>query len=141
MCSVICGMINHKGLLLKSRYRGKKAVFSTIFTTFFCPPGKVSGTGNQIRPETLLAGMGAGLADPVMLPFAIAAQEKAPVPAPLLTSAHGSLRSGVSRPGRFPSGGFCWAHSFLAASSHSRMEDLPWGSSLRPLLITPFIIP
>ena len=61
------------------------------------------GTGNQICPETLLAGMGAGLAEPVILALAIAAQEKAPVPAPLFASAHGSLRSGVSRPGRFSS--------------------------------------
>ena len=107
MCSVICGMINHKGLVLKSQYRGRKAEFSTVFTTFFCPPGKIPGTGNQIRPETLLAGMGAGLTDPVILPFAIAAQEDTPIPAPLLTPAHDSLRSGVSRPVRFPSGGFC----------------------------------
>lgn len=77
--------------------------------------------------------MGTGLTDPVILPFAIAAQEKAPVPAPLLASAHGSLRSGVSRPVRFPSDGFCWAHSFFAASSRSRIEVFPWGSSRRPL--------
>ena len=141
MCSVICGMINHKGLLIKGLYRGKKAEFSTVFTTFFCPPGKIPGTGNQICPETLLTGMGAGLTDPVILPLAIAAQEKAPIPTPLLASAHGSLRSGVSRPVCFPSGGFCWAHSFFAASSRSRMEGLPWGSSRRPLLITPSIIP
>lgn len=134
-------MINHKGLALKSRYRGNKAAFSTVFATLFCPPGKIPGTGNQIRPETLLAGMGTGFTDPVVLPFAIAAQEKVPIPTPLLASAHGSLRSGVSSPGRFPSGGLCWAHSFFAASSRSRMEGLPWGSSRRPLLITPSIIP
>ena len=131
---------NYKGQVLKSRYRGKKAVFSTVFTTLFCTPGKIPGTGNQIRPETLLTGMGAGLTDPVVLPFAIATQEKAPIPTPLLTPAHGSLRSGVSRPVRFPSGGFCWEHSFFAASSRSRMEGFPWGSSRRPLLITPSII-
>lgn len=141
VCSVICGMINHKGLLIKGRYRGKKAVFLTVFTTFFCPPGKISGTGKQIRPETLLAGMGAGLTDPVILAFAIAAQKKTPIPTPLLTPAHGSLRSAVSRPVRFPSGGFCWAHSFFAASSRSRIEVFPWSSSRRPLLITPSIIP
>lgn len=124
----------------KRRCRGKHGRFSTLITTLFCPPGKILGTGNQIRPETLFAGMGTGLTDPVILPFAIAAQEKTPVPAPLLASAHGSLRSGVSRPGRFPSGGFCWAHSFLAASSRSRIEGFPWGSSRRPLLITPSII-
>jgi len=101
------GMINHKGLLLKSRYTGTKDEFSTLITTLFCTPGKISGTGNQIRPETLLTGMGAGLTDPVVLPFAIATQEKAPIPTPLLTPAHGSLCSGVSRPVRFPSGGFC----------------------------------
>lgn len=135
------GMINHKGLLLKSRYKGKKAVFSTVFTTFFCPPGKIPGTGNQICPETLLAGMGAGLTDPVILALTIATQKKAPIPTPLLTPAHGSLRSGVSRPVRFPSGGFCCAHSFFAASNRSRMEVFPKGSSRRPLLITPSIIP
>ena len=97
------GMINHNGLVLKSRYRGKKADFSTVFTTLFCTPGKIPGTGKQIRPETLLAGMGTGLTDPMILPFAIVAQKKAPVPTPLLTTAHGSLRSGVSRPGRFSS--------------------------------------
>ena len=133
-------MINHKGLHIKSRYKGKKTVFSTVFTTFFCPPGKIPGTGNQLCPETLLAGMGTGLTDPVILPFSITAQEKDPVPAPLLTSAHGSLRSGVSRPVRFPSDGFCWAHSFFAASNRSRMEGFPKGSSRRPLLITPSII-
>lgn len=101
------GMINHKGLVLKSRYRGKKAEFSTFIATLFCPPGKIPGTGNQIRPETLLTGMGTGLTEAVILPFSIAAQEKAPIPTPLLTPAHGSLRSGVSRPVRFPSGGFC----------------------------------
>lgn len=100
-------MINHKVLVLKSRHKGTKARFSTVFTTFFYPPGKIPGTGKQICPETLLTGMGAGLTDPVILPFAIAAQEKAPIPTPLLASAHGSLRSGVSRPVRFPSGGFC----------------------------------
>lgn len=141
MCSVICGMINHKGLLQKSRYRGKKGVFSTVFITLFCTPGKIPGTENQIRPETLLTAMGAGLTDPVVLPLAIATKEKAPIPTPLLTSAHGSLRSGVSRPVRFPSDGFCWAHSFFAASSRSRIEVFPWGSSRRPLLITPSIIP
>jgi len=135
------GMINHKGLALKSRNRGTKDEFSTLITTLFCTPGKISRTGNQIRPETLLAGMGAGLTDPVVLSFAIAAQEKTPIPTPLLTPAHGSLRSGASLPVRFPSGSFCWAHSFFAASSRSRMEVFPWGSSLRPLLITPSIIP
>ena len=107
MCAVICGMINHKGLLIKSRYRGTKAEFSTLIATLFCSPGKVTGASNQTGPETLLATMGTGLTDPVVLPLAIAAKEKAPIPAPLLASAHGSLRSGVSRPERFPSGGFC----------------------------------
>lgn len=134
-------MINHKGLALKSRYRGIKATFSTLITTLFFTPGKISRTGNQIRPETLLARMGTGLTDPVILSLAIAAQKKAPIPAPLLTPAHGPLRSGVSRPGYFSSGVFCWAHSFFAASSRSRMEGLLWGSSRRPLLITPSIIP
>ena len=134
-------MINHKGLALKSRNRGTKDEFSTLITTLFCSPRKVTGTSDQTGLETLLATMGAGFTKPVILAFAIAAQEKAPVPAPLLTSAHGSLRSGVSRPVRFPSDGFCGAHSFFAASSRSRIEVFPWGSSRRPLLITPSIIP
>ena len=100
-------MINHKGLLLKSRYRGTKAGFSTLIATLLGTPGKVTGTSNQTGPETLLATMGTGLTDPVVLPLTIASQKKVPIPAPLLTPAHGSLRSGVSRPERFPSGGFC----------------------------------
>lgn len=117
-----------------------KAEFSTLIATLFCPPRTIPGTGNQIYAEALFAAMGAGLTEPVILPPAIAAQEKAPIPTPLLTPAHGSLHSGVSRLGCFPSEGFCWEHSFFAVSSRSRMEDLPWGSSRRPLLITPSII-
>lgn len=140
MCAVICGMINHKGLLIKSRYRGTKAEFSILIATLFCSSGKIPGTGNQICPETLLATMGAGLTELIILPPAIAAQKKAPIPTPLLTLAHGSLHSEVSRIGCFSSGGFCLAHSFFAASSRSRMEGFPRGSSRRPLLITPSII-
>lgn len=133
-------MINHKGLVLKSRYRGKNAVFSTLIATLFCPPGKIPGTGNQIYAEALFAAMSAGFTEFIILPPAIAAQKKAPIPTPLLTPAHGSLHSEVSRIGCFPSGGFCLAHSFFAASSRPRMEGFPRGSSRRPLLITPSII-
>lgn len=107
MCLVMLGMINHKGLALKNRYRGKKATFSTLITTLFCSPRKVTGTSNQTGLETLLATMDAGLTELIILALAIAAQEKAPIPTPLLTLAHGSLHSEVSRIGCFPSGGFC----------------------------------
>lgn len=140
MCAVICRMINHKGLLIKSRYRGTKSEFSILIATLFCPPGKIPGTGNQIYAEALFAAMSAGFTEFIILPPAIAAQKKAPIPTPLLTPAHGSLHSEVSRIGCFPSGGFCLAHSFFAASSRPRMEGFPRGSSRRPLLITPSII-
>ena len=140
MCSDIPGMINHKGLIRKSRYRGRDCGFSTNIATLFGTPGEITGTGYQSCSETLFAGMGAGFTYPVILPLTIAAQEVAPIPTPLFGVAHRSLRSGTSRSGRFPSVGFCWAHSFLAASSRFRMEGFPRGSSLRPLLITPSII-
>lgn len=133
-------MGNHKGLLTKSRYRGKNSGFLTLFLTVYRALGAVTGTSNNLRLKTLLAVMDTGLTELIILPFSIAAQEEVPIPMPLLAPAHGSLRSGVSRPVRFPSDGFCWAHSFFAASSRSRIEVFPWGSSRRPLLITPSII-
>ena len=141
MRPVLLGTINHKSLVLKSRYRGKKADFSTVFTTLFCPPGKIPGTNYQIHPEALPTLMDACVAELVILPSAITAQEERPFQTPLLASAHRSPCSGTLWSGRFPSEGFCWAHSFFAASSRSRMEGFPWGSSRRPLLITPSIIP
>ena len=140
MCPVICGMINPKGLPVKSRYRGKNGDFSTLILTVYRAFGTVTGTSDNLCPETLLAVVDAGLTELIILPSAVAAQEERPFQTPLLASAHRSPCSGTSRPGRFPSGGFCWAISFFAASSRSRMEGLPWGSSRRPLLITPSII-
>jgi len=135
------GMGNHKGLLIKSRYRGKNVGFSTLIFAVYRAFGEVTGTDNHFRPRTLLALMDAGLAELIILPSAITAQEERPFQTPFLASAHSSPCSGTSRPERFPSGAFCWAISFFAASSRSRIEVLPWGSSRRPLLITPSIIP
>ncbi len=135
------GMGNHKGLLMKSRYRGKNVGFSTLIFTIHRAFGEVTGTDNHFRSGTLLTLMDTGLAELIILPSAVTAQEERPFKTPLLASAHSSPCSGTSRPERFSSGGFCWAISFFAASSRSRIEVLPWGSSRRPLLITPSIIP
>lgn len=135
------GMINHKGLLPKRAYRGRKQRFSTLIFTVYRPLGTVTGTGNHFYPETLLAVVGAGLTELVVLPPAIASQEERPFQTPFLTSAHREPCSGAPFSGCFASGAFRPAHSFFAASSRSRMEGLPWGSSRRPLLITPSIIP
>ena len=134
-------MGNHKGLLMKSRYRGKNCRFSPLIRTVFGSLGEVTGADNDFRLRTLFAATGAGLAERIILPSAVAAQEECPLQTPFFTAAHKSPCSGTSRPGRFSSGCFCWAISFVAASSRSRIEVLPWGSSRRPLLITPSIIP
>ena len=132
---------NHKGLVVKSRYRGRNSRFSTLIHTAFSAFGEVTGTDNHFCLRTLLTRMGAGPAERIILTSAVTAQEERPFQMPLLASAHRSPCSGTSRPGRFPSGCFCWAISFFAASSRSRMDVLPKGSSRRPLLITPSIIP
>lgn len=134
-------MINHKGLLLKRSYRRRNLRYSTFIFTVYRAFGTVTGTDDYSRPDTLLAVMDTAFAQRIVIPPAIAAKEERPFQTPLLASAHRSPCSGTSRPGRFPSGGFCWASSFFAASSRSRMEGLPWSSSRRPLLITPSIIP
>lgn len=134
-------MGNHKGLLMKSRYRGRNSRLSTLIHTAFRAFGEVTGTDNHFCLRTLLAATGAGLTERIILPSAVAAQEECPLQTPFFTAAHKSPCSGTSRPGRFSSGCFCWAISFFAASSRSRIEVLPWGSSRRPLLITPSIIP
>lgn len=135
------GMGNHKGLLLKSRYRGKNRRFSTLIRTVFRSFGEVTGADNDFRLGTLLALVGAGPAERIILPSAVTTQEEPPLQPPFFAAAHKSPCSGTSRPGCFPSGDFCLEHSFFAASSRSRMEDFPWDSSRRPLLITPSIIP
>lgn len=133
-------MINHKGLLPKRAYRGRKQRFSTHILTVCRPLGTVTGTGNHFCRETLFAVIGAGLTELVILPPAVASQKEGPFQTPFLTSAHREPCSGAPFSGCFASGAFRPAHSFFAASSRSRMEGLPWGSSLRPLLITPSII-
>ena len=135
------GMGNHKGLVVKSRYRGKNSRFSTLIHTAFRSFGNVTGTDNHFGLRTLFAATGAGLTERIILTPAVTAQEEAPLQPPFFAAAHISPCSGTSRPGRFPSGCFCWAISFFAASSRSRMDVLPTGSSRRPLLITPSIIP
>ena len=135
------GMGNHKGLIVKSRYRRKNFRFSTLIRTVFRSFGEVTGTDNHFCLGTLLAITDAGLAERIVLPSAIISQEESPLQPPFFTAAHKSPCSGTSRPGCFPSGDFCLEHSFFAASSRSRMEDFPWDSSRRPLLITPSIIP
>ena len=134
-------MINHKGLLPKRAYRGRKQQFLTLIFTVYRPLGTVTGTSYHFCPETLLAVIGAGLTELVILPSAVASQEEGPFQTPFLTSTHREPCSGAPFSGCFASGAFRPAHSFFAASSRSRMEGLPWGSSRRPLLITPSIIP
>ena len=132
---------NHKGLVVKSRYRGRNSRFSTLIHTAFRAFGEVTGADNHFCLRTLLAATGTRLAERIVLPSAVAAQEEFPLQTPFFTVAHKPPCSGTSRPERFPSGCFCRAISFFAASSRSRMEVLPTGSSRRPLLITPSIIP
>lgn len=130
----------------KSRHRWIFTSYLTLIPTFFRACGLVMGAGNQHRPETLLAGMDTTLAYLVVLAASILAQEEGPFQPPFLTPAH---RSPCSRPGRFGSRGLCSAHSFFASSNLSRIEGLfsvsafarSISSPLRPLLITPSIIP
>ena len=108
---------------------------------------------HQVRPETLLAAVGAFPAGVVILPPAVLTQEERPFQPPFLASTHRQSCSGTSRPGILPSGGLCSAHSRLASASRSRMEGFSgvvrsaysWAfsnSSPRlPLLITPSIMP
>lgn len=133
-------MRNHKGSLLKSRHRGFVRRFSTLIAAVFGTLGIVMGTGYYFHPEALLAGMGAALAELMVLPSAVVPQEEGPFQTPFLTPAHNSPSSGTSRPGRFPSGGLCSAYSRLASASRSRMEGFSTASSRRPLLITPSIM-
>ena len=124
----------------------------TLISTHFGTAGKIVRAGHHQRPKALLAGVGAALADLVILSAAVLAQEESPFQPPLLAPAHRSC-----------SGGFFWwalsrglrsQHSFLASSSRSRMEVFfsreirrasPFAASssspLRPLLMTPSIIP
>ena len=94
-------------------------------------------TGDQTRPETLLAAVNTFFADMVILPSAVLTQEERPFQPPFLTSTHRQSCSGTSRPGFLPSWGLCSAHSRLASSNRSRMEGFsgvvrsayPWAFS------------
>ena len=72
---------------------------------------------HQVRPETLLAVVGAFSAGMVILPPAVLAQEERPFNPPFLASAHRQSCPGISRPGFLPSGGLYSAHSRLASSN------------------------
>ena len=145
-------MRNHKDGSRKSHRRRFFSPFSTLICTLFRACGLVMGTGDEDCPEALLAGMDTALADLVVLAAAVLPQEESPFQPPLLAPAHRSC-----------SGGFFWwalsgdlrsPHSFFASASRSRMEGRFSGdvraasafaascsSPLRPLLITPSIIP
>ena len=145
-------MGNHKGDSRKSRHRRFFSPFSTPIRTLFRACGLVMGTGDEQRPEALLAGMDTALADLVVPAAAVLPQEEGPLQPPFFAPAHRSC-----------SGGFFWwalsgglhsPHSFFASSSRSRMEGFfsgevrrtsPFAASssspLRPLLMTPSIIP
>ena len=87
-------MGNHKGSSRKSRHRRFFSSFSTPICTLFRACGLVMGTGDENRPEALLAGMGTALADLVVLAAAILAQEEGPLQPPLFTPAHRSCSGG-----------------------------------------------
>lgn len=145
-------MGNHKGYSRKSRHRRFSVPFSTPISALFRACGLIVGTGDENSPKTLLAGVDTALADLVVLAAAVLPQEESPLQPPLLAPAHRSC-----------SGGFFWwalsgglrsPHSFFASASRSRMEGRFSGevraasafaasssSSLRPLLMTPSIIP
>ena len=145
-------MGNHKGGSRKSRHRRFSVPFSIPISALFRACGLVMGTGDKKRPETLLAWVDTALADLVVLAAAVLPQEESPLQPPLFAPAHRSC-----------SGGFFWwalsgglrsPHSFFASASRSRMEGrFSWevraasafaassSSPLRPLLMTPSIIP
>ena len=131
---------NHKGSRWKNRYMKLFCRFCTIIIAVFGAFGMVMGTSNHSYPETLLAVMGAAKTDLVILPSTVFPQEEGPFQTPFLAPAHRSPYSGVSRPGRFTSGGLRSAHSRFASSSRSRIEGFATASSRRPLLITPSIM-
>ena len=143
---------NHTGCSRKSRHRRFPVLFSTPISALFRACGLVMGAGDKNCPEALLAGMDTALADLVVPAAAVLPQEEGPLQPPLLAPAHRSC-----------SGGFFWwalsgglrsPHSFFASASRSRMEGRFSGevrrvssfaasssSLLRPLLMTPSIIP
>ena len=87
-------MGNHKGGSRKSRHRRFFSPFSTPICTLFRACGLVMGTGDEDRPETLLAGMDTALADLVVPAAAVLPQEEGPLQPPLLAPAHRSCSGG-----------------------------------------------
>lgn len=147
-------MENHTAHLLKSRHRGVICRFSTLIGTLFGTEGDVMRTLYQRCPEALLAAVNTALADLVILPSAVLAQEEGPFQPPFFTSAHRLPSSGGFFCGAALSGNFRPAHSRLASSRRSMMDGFLSGaifaaasfalsnsSPRRPLLITPSIMP
>ena len=145
-------MRNHKGGSRKSRHRRFFSPFSTPICTLFRACGLVIGTGDKDHPETLLAWVDTALADLVVLAAAVLPQEESPLQPPLFAPAHRSCSGGFFW--WLLSGGLRSPHSFFASASLSRMEGRFSGevraasafaascsSPLRPLLMTPSIIP
>ena len=87
-------MGNHKGGSRKSRHRRFFSPFLTPIPTLFRACGLVMGTGDEDRPEALLAGMDTALADLVVPAAAILPQEEGPFQPPLLAPAHRSCSGG-----------------------------------------------
>lgn len=81
------------------------------------------GTCKQDHPEALLAWVNTALADLVILPPAVLAQEERPFLPPFFTPDHRSPSSGGFLWGAAFSEGLRSAHSFLASASRSMMED------------------
>ena len=69
---------NHKGSLWKSRYRKLFCRFPTLISAVFGAFGNVAGTGNQNRPETLLAIMYAFPAEGVKGDAAMVVEKERP---------------------------------------------------------------
>ncbi len=142
-------MGNHKGVVIKQRYRRLFYDFCTLIAAVFRPFGMVVGALQQFCPKTLLAGVNATGADFVILPSAVFTDEKRPFFMPFLASAHRSPCSGALRPLCCFSGLGLSAHSRLASANRSRMEGFfsvasfafSSSSPRLPLLMTPSIIP
>lgn len=102
------------------QYSEEIALFSAHIATLFRTPGQITRTGNQAHSETLLTAICAALAEWMILPPSVPAQEERPFQPPFLTSAHRSSRSGAPRLGASTFG--CLSHSCRAVSNLSRMD-------------------
>lgn len=87
-------MGNHTVHLPKSRYGRLICPFSALIAALFGTKGKIMRTGDYACPKTLLATVDATLAELIILPPAICAQEEGPFQPPFFASAHRSPRSG-----------------------------------------------